>query len=99
MFPVTEPSPNTPRHAGLPVYIKVRITAREIIAYAGIPCQRNIARGSCQVVTEFLSGDHLNQRLHCTNGFTEQVNTVNLSKGVTFMFKKTPVVFDVKHLV
>ena len=53
----------------------------------------------CQVVTEFLSGDHLKQRLHCTNGLTEQVNTVNLSKGITFAFKKTPVVFGIKHLV
>ena len=53
----------------------------------------------CQVVTEFLSGDHLKQGLHRTDRLTEQVNTVNLAKGITFVFKKTPVVFDVQHLV
>ena len=51
------------------------------------------------VVTEFLSGDHFEQGLQRADGLTEQVNAVNFCEGITFVFKKTPVVFDVKHLI
>ena len=66
--------------------------------YSGVLQIRFDSR-SCQVVTEFLSGDHLKQGLHRADGFAEQVDPINLTQGITFVFKKTPVVFDIKHLV
>lgn len=62
-------------------------------------CQALCRIRPCQVVTEFLSGDHFKQGLHRADGLTEQVDAVNLAKGIAFAFKKTSVVFDVKHLV
>ena len=34
-----------------------------------------------------------------TNGFTKQIAPVNLSKGITFALKKTPIVFGVQHFI
>ncbi len=50
MFPVTEQSPNTPRNAGLPAF--VRISAEMIILFAGPVCQllpgsRTVKGGLC----------------------------------------------------
>ena len=53
----------------------------------------------CQLVTEFLSGDQLKQGLHRADGLSEQVDTVNLTEGITLVFEKTPVMFDIKHFI
>ena len=52
---------------------------------------------SCQVVTEFMSGNQIQERLHSTSGLTKKVDVVNLSERIAFVFEKTPVVFDIQH--
>ncbi len=69
------------------------------LAHTKWNCKYHIVFGPCQVVTEFLSGDRLKQGLHRTDRLTKQVNTVNLAKGITFVFKKTPVMFDFKQFI
>lgn len=39
------------------------------------------------------------QRLQGTNRLAKELNTVHFSKGFTLVFKKTPVVFDIQHLI
>ena len=45
------------------------------------------------------SGDQVKQGLHRTDRLTEQVDPIHLTEGITFVFEKTPIVFDIKHLV
>ena len=71
----------------------------DILPFFPERCPVRGIQGSCQVVTEFLSGDHLTQGLHCTDGLPEQVDTVNLAKGSTFVVEKTPIAFDFQHLI
>ena len=44
-----------------------------------------------------LLGDQLNQGLHRTDRLTEQVDPVNLTEGIAFVLKKTPIMFDFQH--